>query len=84
MDNVLNVKSSTGQILHRAMQIDKKIYMIVQNRSFTPALGEFSIKNQNVKSIKVCFENRQLPVKNGKFFDTFIGEGTHIYYVEIK
>ena len=84
MDNVLNVKSSTGQILHRAMQIDKKIYMIVQNRSFTPALGEFSIKNPNVKSIKVCFENRQLPVKNGKFFDTFIGEGTHIYYVEIK
>ena len=84
VSNVLNVKSSTGEVLHRAMQIDQSLYIIAQNRSFNPALGEFTIKNPKVKSVKVCFENRQLPVVNGKFFDTFIGEGTHIYYVNLK
>ena len=83
-DELLSVKASSGKPGVRTMCYANKLYIIAQNVSFMPGVFDFAVKNAADQKVKVLFENRVLPLKNGKFADAFTSEATHVYYIELK
>lgn len=81
---LIGVKASGGRIRYRAMQVENMLYLLVQNSSFTPAIGEIAVKNTDEKEIRVLFEDRVIPLKNGAFTDAFAAESTHVYSIILK
>lgn len=63
------------------------LYMISANIDSNPA-GEVTVTLpagfKYADSVEVMFENRRIPVKNGKFKDTFGAHSRHVYKIKVK
>ncbi|MBM4070569.1 MAG: hypothetical protein FJ271_16680 [Planctomycetes bacterium] len=62
-------------------QDGKSIYLLSVNANAKPRTATFQLPTsaQQVAEVHVLFENRTIPVKNGRFSDDFQAYATHVY-----
>jgi hypothetical protein len=59
-------------------QADKSIFLLSVNADAKPRTATFQLPNAGTE-VHVLFENRKIPVKDGKFTDEYKAYDTHVY-----
>ena len=59
------------------------VYVIAQNTGFDPFIAEMRINGTSEQEVKVVFENRVIPLKDGKFIDAFMVAGIRLYCIDL-
>ena len=65
------------------MTVGGTLYVIAQNTSFDPVIAEMRINGAREQEVKVVFEDRVIPLKDGKFIDAFMAAGTRLYCIDL-
>lgn len=78
--NSADISVSESCLQTMAVHFDGAAYLIVQNSSHAPVVGEICLKGTSGQA-RVLFEERSLELTNGRFFDSFEPAATHIYRI---
>ena len=62
-----------------ARKLNGAFYVIAANPSFSAAKAIFTVPGLKAGSVRIYGENRTIPVRNGRFSDTFGGLASRIY-----
>jgi hypothetical protein len=84
VSNQIHLSAQSGKPVCRAFKVGSKVYVIVQNASFEPAI----IRLQSdlpwaAAPVKVMFEDRVIKPQAGVLTDAMTGADTHVYCWDI-
>jgi hypothetical protein len=84
VSNQIHLSAQSGKPVCRAFKVGSKVYVIVQNASFEPAI----IRLQSdlpwaAAPLKVMFEDRVVKPQSGVLTDAMTGADTHVYCWDI-
>lgn len=80
----IRVTASEGKPLYRAFRKGKRLWLILQNGSFTPGHFRVEVEGASQTPVKVLFEERSIRPAGSLFSDAFTEAGTHLYLIEMK
>lgn len=84
VSNKIRLSSENGKPVCRAFKVGSKVYVIVQNASFDPAIVRLqSDLPWAAAPVKVMFEDRVIKPQAGVLTDAMTGADTHVYSWDI-
>ena len=80
----IHLSAGSGKPVCRAFRLGSRVYAVVQNASFTPAVIRLhSDLPWTAAPVKVLFENRVVQPQSGILTDAVTGADTHVYTWEL-